>query len=177
MQICRVAQPLLAFAPTESHRAALPQWALQKGPEAGRSSGRFVHTREVRLQGLPALCLALRLPRRDPFLPLPFLHRLVSFGDFIDSMERSNSHPRCGELWLSLVRRPRRGPPADADGSHRFRNGPFGRDVVQAPGGGRVRQVDFAAAILRTSPKREGANDPQWAPQHRARVTMKPSRL
>ena len=44
--------------------------------------------------------------RRDPFLPLPFLHRLVSFGDFIDSMERSDSHPRCGELWLSLVRRP-----------------------------------------------------------------------
>src|SRR5208282_4249993 len=72
---------------------------------------------------------------RDPFLPLPFLHRLVSFGDFIDSMERSDSHPRCGELWLSLVRRPRRRPPADADGSHRFRNGPFGRDVVQAPDG------------------------------------------
>lgn len=50
-------------------------------------------------------------------------------------MERSDSHPRCGELWLSLVRRPRRRPPADADGSHRFRNGPFGRDVVQAPDG------------------------------------------
>src|SRR5208337_3865573 len=65
----------------------------------------------------------------------PFLHRLVSFGDFIDSMERSDSHPRCGELWLSLVRRPHRRPPVDADGSHRFRNAPFGRDVVQAPGG------------------------------------------
>ena len=50
-------------------------------------------------------------------------------------MERSDSHPRCGELWLSLARRPHRRPPADADGSHRFRNGPFGRDVVQAPGG------------------------------------------
>ena len=75
---------IAGFRPHRSHRAALPQWALQKGPEAGRSSGRFVHTREVRLQGLPALCLALRLPRRDPFLPLPFLHRLVSFGDFID---------------------------------------------------------------------------------------------
>src|SRR5271166_6551487 len=82
---------IAGFRPHRSHRAALPQWALQKGPEAGRSSGRFVHTREVRLQGLPALCLALRLPRRDPFLPLPFLHRLVSFGDFIDSMERSDS--------------------------------------------------------------------------------------
>ena len=126
---------IAGFRPHRSHRAALPQWALQKGPEAGRSSGRFVHTREVRLQGLPALCLALRLPRRDPFLPLPFLHRLVSFGDFIDNMERSDSHLRCGELWLSLVRRPRRRPLADADGSHRFRNGPFGRDVVQAPGG------------------------------------------
>jgi len=66
---------------------------------------------------------------------LPFLHRLVSFGDFIDSMERSDSHPRCGELWLSLVRRPHRRPLVDADGSHRFRSGPFGRDVVQAPGG------------------------------------------
>src|SRR5271167_1853406 len=126
---------IAGFRPHRSHRAALPQWALQKGPEAGRSSGRFVHTREVRLQGLPALCPALRLPRRDPFLPLPFLHRLVSFGDFIDSMERSDSHPRCGELWSSLVRRPHRKPPADADGSHRFRNGPFGRDIVQAPGG------------------------------------------
>src|SRR5208283_3525272 len=126
---------IAGFRPHRSHRAALPQWALQKGPEAGRSSGHFVHTREVRLQGLPALCLALRLPRRDPFLPLPFLHRLVSFGDFIDSMERSDSHPRCGELWLSLVRRPHRRPPVDADGSHRFRNAPFGRDVVQAPGG------------------------------------------
>ena len=109
---------IAGFRPHRSHRAALPQWALQKGPEAGRSSGRLVHTREVRLQGLPALCPALRLPRRDPFLPLPFLHRLVSFGDFIDSMERSDSHPRCGELWSSLVRRPRRRPPADADGSH-----------------------------------------------------------
>ena len=126
---------IAGFRPHRSHRAALPQWALQKGPEAGRSSGRLVHTREVRLQGLPALCLALRLPRRDPLLPLPFLHRLVSFSDFIDSMERSDSHLRCGELWLSLVRRPRRRPPADADGSHRFRNGPFGRDVVQAPDG------------------------------------------
>ena len=73
--------------------------------------------------------------RRDPFLPLPFLHRLVSFGDFIDSTERSEFHPRCGELWLSLVRLPHRRPPVDADGPHRFRNGPFGRDVVQAPGG------------------------------------------
>jgi hypothetical protein len=77
-------------------------------PRLARTSGRLVHTREVRLQGLPAQCLALRLPRRDPFLPLPFLHHLVSFGDFIDSMERSDSHPRCGELWLSLVRRPHR---------------------------------------------------------------------
>ena len=107
---------IAGFRPHGSHHAALPQWALQKGPEAGRSSGRFVHTREVRLQGLPALCPALRLPRRDPFLPLPFLHRLVSFGDFIDNMERSDSHLRCGELWLSLVRRPRRRPLADADG-------------------------------------------------------------
>ena len=110
---------------------------MQQGrePRLARTSGRLVHTHEVRLQGLPALCLALRLPRRDPFLPLPFLHRLVSFGDFIDSMERSDSHLRCGELWLSLVRRPHRRPPVDADGPHRFRNGPFGRDVVQAPGG------------------------------------------
>jgi hypothetical protein len=74
-------------------------------------------------KGLPALCLALRLSRRDPFLPLPFLHHLVSFGDFIDSMERSDSHPRCGDLWSSLVRRPRGRPPADADGSHRHCHG------------------------------------------------------
>ena len=61
----------------------------RREPGLARTSGHLVHTREVRLQGLPALCLALRLPRRDPLLPLPFLHRLVSFGDFIDSMERS----------------------------------------------------------------------------------------
>ena len=73
-----------------------------------RSSGRLIHTPEVRQQGLPAQCPALRLFRRDPVLPPPFLHHLVSFGDFIDTMERSDSHPRCGVLWLSLVRRPRR---------------------------------------------------------------------
>ena len=73
-----------------------------------RSSGRLIHTPEVRQQGLPAQCPALRLFRRDPVLPLPFLHHLVSFGDFIDTMERSDSHPRCSVLWLSLVRRPRR---------------------------------------------------------------------
>ena len=77
-------------------------------PCLARASGRLIHTPEVRQQGLPALCPALRLFRRDPFLPLPFLHHLVSFGDFIDTMERSDSHPRCGVLWLSLVRRPRR---------------------------------------------------------------------
>src|SRR5271166_5439711 len=133
MRIGRVAQPLLAFAPTDPTVRRYRSGLFRKDPR--RVDDRLVHTREVRLQGLPALCPALRLPRRDPFLPLPFLHRLVSFGGFIDSMERSDSHPRCGELWLSLVRRPRRRPPADADGSHRFRNGPFGRDVVQAPGG------------------------------------------
>ena len=124
---------MLAFAPTDPTVRRYRSGLFRKDPR--RVDGRFVHTREVRLQGLPALCPALRLPRRDPFLPLPFLHRLVSFGDFIDSMERSDSHLRCGELWLSLVRRPHRRPLVDADGSHRFRNGPFGRDVVQAPGG------------------------------------------
>src|SRR4051812_48159361 len=77
-------------------------------PCSTRSSGRLIHTPEVRQQGLPAQCPALRLFRRDPVLPPPFLHHLVSFGDFIDTMERSDSHPRCGVLWLSLVRRPRR---------------------------------------------------------------------
>ena len=96
--------------PSERSLERLDVDVMQQRREPGlaRTSGRLVHTREVRLQGLPALCPALRLPRRDPFLPLPFLHRLVSFGDFIDSMERSDSHPRCGELWLSLVRRPHR---------------------------------------------------------------------
>src|SRR5271170_6801062 len=53
-------------------------------PCLARASGRLIHTPEVRQQGLPAQCPALRLFRRDPFLPLPFLHHLVSFGDFID---------------------------------------------------------------------------------------------
>src|SRR5882724_11122876 len=86
-QICRVAQPLLAFAPTEPtvrrYRSGLFRKDLRRF-----DSGRLIHTLEVWLQGLPALCLALRLPRRDPFLPLPFLHHLVSFGDFVDNMER-----------------------------------------------------------------------------------------
>jgi hypothetical protein len=77
-------------------------------PSLARSSGRIIHTPEVRQQGLPAQCPALRLLRRDPLLPLPSLHHLVSFGDFTDTMERSDSHPRCGVLWLSLVRRPHR---------------------------------------------------------------------
>ena len=108
---------IAGFRPHRSHRAALPQWALQKGPEAGRSSGRLVHTREVRLQGLPALCPALRLPRRDPFLPLPFLHRLVSFGDFIDSMERSDFRIRDAANYGSSSFAATGRPPVDADGS------------------------------------------------------------
>src|SRR6266851_9475019 len=77
-------------------------------PRLARASSRVIHTPEVRQQGLPAQCPALRLFRRDPLLPPPSLHHLVSFGDFIDTMERSDSHPRCGVLWLSLVRRPHR---------------------------------------------------------------------
>src|SRR5215472_7937441 len=38
VRIWRVAQPLLAFAPYRTRRAALPQRALQERPEAGRSS-------------------------------------------------------------------------------------------------------------------------------------------
>src|SRR6266849_8801080 len=80
-------------------------------PCLARTSGRLIHTLEVWLQGLPALCLALRLPRRDPFLPLPFLHHLVSFGDFIDNMERSDSHPRCGRTVVV----PRSSPPSETN--------------------------------------------------------------
>ena len=35
----------------------------------------------------------------------------VAFGDFADTMERSDPHPRCGVLWLSPVRRPHQRPP------------------------------------------------------------------
>src|SRR3954453_13925668 len=87
VRFCRVAQPLLAFAPTDPtvrrYRSGLFRTDLR------RIAGRLIHTPEVRQQGLPAQCPALRLFRRDPVLPLPFLHRLVSFGDFIDTMERS----------------------------------------------------------------------------------------
>ena len=38
VQIWWVAQPLLAFAPYRTRRAALPQRALQESPKAGRSS-------------------------------------------------------------------------------------------------------------------------------------------
>src|SRR3954451_7136690 len=58
-----------------------------------RTPGRLIHPLEVQQQGLPALCPALRLLRRDPVLPPPCLHHLVSFGDFRDSMGRSDSHP------------------------------------------------------------------------------------
>ena len=61
-------------------RAPLPpERSLERGdvdvvqqcrePGLARASGRRVHTLEVRQQGLPALCPALRLLRRDPFLP------------------------------------------------------------------------------------------------------------
>src|SRR5258708_18991125 len=84
-QICRVAQPLLAFAPTEPtvrrYRSGLFRKDLRRF-----DSGRLIHTPEGWLQGLPALCLAPRLPPPDPFLPLPFLHHLVSLGDFVDTM-------------------------------------------------------------------------------------------
>jgi hypothetical protein len=134
VQICRVAQPLLAFAPTDSTVRRYRSGLFRKDPRrADRLAASFTRAtfgcKDCQRCVWPFAC-----PRRDPFLPLPFLQRLVSFGDFIDTMERSDSHPRCGELWLSLVRRRRR-PPVDADGSHRFRNRPFGRDAVQAPGG------------------------------------------
>ena len=47
--------------------------------------GRLVHTREVRLQGLPALCPALRLPRRDP-LPAAPLFSIASFPSATSSI-------------------------------------------------------------------------------------------
>ena len=55
-------------------------------PGLARPSGRRVHPQQVRQQGLPALCLALRLPLQDASQPAPFLHHLVTFGDFIDTM-------------------------------------------------------------------------------------------
>ncbi len=61
-------------------------YVMQQHRESGlaRPSGRRVHPQKVRQQGLPALCLALRLLLRDASQPAPFLHHLVAFGDFID---------------------------------------------------------------------------------------------
>jgi len=131
---------LLAFAPTEPAVRRYRSGLFRK--DRRRRDGRLVHTPEVRQQGLPALCLALRLLHCDPFLPPPFLHRLVAFGDFTDTMERSDSHPRRGDLWLSLGHRPHRDHPVAADGPLRFRYAPFGRDLALAPGGAPVLSPD-----------------------------------
>ena len=68
---------------------------MQQRREAGlaRSSGRRVHPQKVGQQGLPALCLALRRFLRVPLQPAPFLHHLVAFGDFIDTMGQSDFRP------------------------------------------------------------------------------------
>ena len=58
-RIYRVAQPLLAFAPTEPAVRRYRSGLFRK--DRRRRDGRLVHTPEVRQQGLPALCLALRL--------------------------------------------------------------------------------------------------------------------
>ena len=139
-------------------------------PCSTRSSGRLIHTPEVRQQGLPAQCPALRLFRRDPVLPLPF--SITSFPSVTSSILWSGPTPirdaaNCG--CPSFVA-PIGDQPMDADGPHRFRNGPFGRDVVQAPGGAsdlshsETRCAAFAGAgassASATCPFRESISHP-----------------
>ncbi len=65
---------------------------MQQRSESGLaiSSGHRVHPQKVGQQGLPAPCLALRRLLLGPFQLAPFLHHLVAFGDFIDSMGQSD---------------------------------------------------------------------------------------
>jgi len=72
-------------------------------PNLASSPGRCIHTLEVGLRGSPALYLALRRLSRGLSRPIPFLHHLVTFSDFIDSMDRSDFRQLGRWLRLSLA--------------------------------------------------------------------------
>src|SRR5271155_508920 len=89
MQICRVAQPLLAFAPTDPTVRCYRSGLFRKDPR--RVDGRFVHTREGRLEGLPAPCLALACPVLIP--SCRSLFSIASFPSATSSIVWSGSTP------------------------------------------------------------------------------------
>src|SRR4051812_30459840 len=97
-------------------------------------AGRLIHTPEVRQQGLPAQCPALRLFRRDPVLPPLF--SIPSFPSATSSILWSGPTPirDAASFGCPSFAAPGGDQPPDADGPHRFRYVPFGRDVSSAPG-------------------------------------------
>ena len=94
----------------------------------------FIHTREMREGGLPALNLALHRLLRTLFQPTPFLHHLVTFDDFIDITDRSDFRRLiaasfgCPSLAAPEMNSAAAGPP-------RFRCQPFARELALDPGG------------------------------------------
>jgi hypothetical protein len=130
---------IAGFCPHGTRRAALPQRALQEGPEA--ADGRLVHTPEVREQGLPALCPALRLLHCDPFRRPLF--SIASLPSATSPMLWSGRTPirgaaSCGCPSFAAPT----GDPVAADGPLKFRYAPFGRDLALAPGGASVLSPD-----------------------------------
>src|SRR5487761_2090481 len=104
-------------------------------PQLSCSLCRSIHTHQVRQRGTPALYLALRLLVRGLFQPTPFLHHLVTFGDFIDCMGRSDFRQPASSFGLpSLLAPDGSAPPATA-GSPMFRYKPFVRELALDPGG------------------------------------------
>ena len=103
----------------------------------------FIHTREMREGGLPALNLALHRLLRNLFQPTPFLRHLVAFDDFTDNMDRSDFRRLmamscgCPSLIASDLNSAAAGPP-------RFRCQPFARELALDPGGATPSRIATA---------------------------------
>src|SRR5450755_1913309 len=103
----------------------------------------FIHTREMREGGLPALNLALRRLLRNLFQPIPFLRHLVAFDDFTDNIDRSDFRrliaTSCGCPSLAAP-----DMTSAAAGSPRFRCQPFARELALDPGGATPSRIATA---------------------------------
>src|SRR5450755_4518022 len=103
----------------------------------------FIHTREMREGGLPALNLALHRLLRNLFQPIPFLRHLVAFDDFTDNIDRSDFRRLiamscgCPSLIAPDMNSAAAGPP-------RFRCQPFARELALDPGGATPSRITTA---------------------------------
>lgn len=94
----------------------------------------LIHAHEMREGGSPTLHLALHRPLRTLFQPIPFLHHLVAFGDFLDNTNRSDfRRPKTASFGFPSLTMP--DSESAVAGPPRFRCKPFARELALDPGG------------------------------------------